>query len=300
MHFAMVLFGVLNVKKPAGITSRDAVDRVQRLVRPAKTGHAGTLDPLATGVLVICVGQATRLIRYVQQMRKHYRATFLLGRHSETDDIEGPVSEIPNAKPPSRQEIDRVLPQFVGEIRQRPPAHSAIKIGGRRAYKLARQGASFEIADRAITVYRIEVQKFEYPELQLDIECGSGTYVRALGRDIGAALGTGAVMSALERTAIGPFSIEQAVALDCLTTESLLEHVQPGLATVADLPSVQVSDAQAIDIRNGLPIPMPAGADYELPMTKSSEWTALNSTGQLIAILHEKCSGQLWPAMNLT
>src|SRR6476620_12096121 len=137
--FNMTLIGLLNIDKPRGLTSRDAVNRVERLVRPAKAGHAGTLDPLATGVLVICVGQATRLIRFVQMMRKQYRATFLLGRQSETDDLEGEVIEIPNATKPTRAAIDAVLAQFVGDIEQRPPAHSAIKIAGSRSYKLARR-----------------------------------------------------------------------------------------------------------------------------------------------------------------
>src|SRR5215213_4779856 len=144
----MVPFGLLNVNKPPGVTSREAVDRVERLVRPAKAGHAGTLDPLATGVLVICVGQATRLIRFVQRMPKRYRATFLLGYSSESDDTEREVVAIPNAVVPTRSMIDFVLPQFLGEIQQRPPAYSAIKVAGRRAYKLARRGKEVELAAR--------------------------------------------------------------------------------------------------------------------------------------------------------
>src|SRR3954465_13086591 len=161
-------FGVLNVHKPKGITSRDAVDRVERLVRPAKAGHAGTLDPLATGVLVICVGQATRLIRFVQRMPKRYLATFLLGQTSETHDIEREVAGIPNAIVPTCEAIERLLPQFMGDIQQRPPAHSAIKIGGRRAYKLARKGADFELAPRTVTIHQINLLRYEYPELKLD------------------------------------------------------------------------------------------------------------------------------------
>ncbi|HEX5470857.1 MAG TPA: tRNA pseudouridine(55) synthase TruB, partial [Lacipirellulaceae bacterium] len=179
---AMGWFGVLNVKKPGGATSRDAVDHVQRLVRPAKAGHAGTLDPLATGVLVICVGQATRLIRYVQRMPKTYRAQFLLGRRSETDDIEGQVELMDDCSRPAREAVDHVIAQFIGEIEQKPPAHSAIKLAGRRAYQLARKGAEFELTPRPVVVHRIIVRRYEYPELELDIECGSGTYVRALGR----------------------------------------------------------------------------------------------------------------------
>src|SRR4051812_12078681 len=157
-------FGVLNVHKPKGITSREAVDRVERLVRPAKAGHAGTLDPLAMGVLVICVGQATRLIRFVQRMRKRYLATFLLGHTSETDDVEREVVAIPNAVVPTRAMVEAVLPNFLGEIHQRPPLHSAIKIAGRRAYKLARKGADFELAERTVTIHQIDVLRYEYPE----------------------------------------------------------------------------------------------------------------------------------------
>jgi tRNA pseudouridine55 synthase len=252
----MAPFGVLNVYKPAGLTSRDAVDRVERLVRPAKAGHAGTLDPLATGVLVICVGQATRLIRFVQQMRKRYLATFLLGQSSETDDVEREVVAIPNAVVPTRALIDSTLPQFVGEIQQRPPAHSAIKIAGRRAYKLARKGVNLDLAARTVTIHQLDVLRYEYPELDLDIECGSGTYIRALGRDLGNALGTAALIA------------------------------------VEDLPRVTLTDAELIEIRYGRWIVMPRMAESE------TEWAAVDAADRLVAILHQKHQGQLWPVHN--
>src|SRR4051794_40395552 len=252
----MAPFGLLNVNKPRGITSRDAVDRVERIVRPAKAGHAGTLDPLATGVLVICVGQATRLIRFVQRMRKQYRATFLLGHSSETDDIEREVIANPNAIVPTRAMIEDVLPQFIGDIQQRPPTHSAIKIAGRRAYKLARKGAEFELAARTVTIHRIDLRRYEYPEFDLDIECGSGTYIRALGRDLGAALETAAVMSALERTAIGHFRIEQSISFDRLSPETLQQNLQPAVSAASELPLFKLSDAQIVEIRHGRPIPL--------------------------------------------
>src|SRR5262249_44412103 len=156
----------------------------------------------------ICVGQATRLIQYVQRMPKHYRATFLLGQRSDTDDVEGEIQPSENACEPSRAALDRVLPQFVGEIAQRPPAHSAIKVAGWRAYKLARQGKAVSLAARPVVIHRLAIGRYAYPELEVEIECGSGTYVRALGRDIAASLGTAAVMATLERTAIGPFCVE--------------------------------------------------------------------------------------------
>jgi tRNA pseudouridine55 synthase len=294
----MVPFGVLNVNKPAGVTSRDAVDRVERLVRPAKAGHAGTLDPLATGVLVICVGQATRLIRFVQRMRKRYVATFLLGHSSKTDDVEREVVAIPNAAVPTRAMIDEVLPQFIGEIQQRPPSHSAIKIAGRRAYKLARKGVDFELAERTVTIHQIAVLRYEYPELVLDIECGSGTYIRALGRDLGAALGTAAVMSALERTAIGQFRVEQSISLDRLSPDTLLQNLQPALAAVSELETIELTELQIVEIRHGRPIPLPSCRDPELPTTIGQERAAVSPRGELIALLTEKRPGQLWPQHN--
>jgi tRNA pseudouridine55 synthase len=294
----MAPFGLLNINKPAGFTSRAAVDRVERLVRPAKVGHAGTLDPLATGVLVVCVGQATRLVRFVQQMRKRYRATFLLGRSSATDDIEGQVTEIPNVIVPTLAMIDQALPRFVGDIQQRPPTHSAIRIAGHRAYTLARKGADFEMAARTITIHRIDLVRYEYPELDLDIECGSGTYIRALGRDLGAMLGTAAVMSALERTAIGPFHVEQSVALESLSSETLVENLQPALAAVSNLAVIQLSEAQIDEIRHGRPIPLARRDEPEPSPIDGQEWAAVDAHGQLVAILTKKQPGQLWPEHN--
>jgi tRNA pseudouridine55 synthase len=142
------MFGLLNLNKPSGITSRRVVDRVQRLVRPDKVGHAGTLDPLACGVLVVGIGQATRLVEYVQEMPKHYSATFLLGRTSTTEDVEGRVTELAGARPPARAELERAVRELTGQIEQRPPSFSALKIAGQRAYDLARAGDEVELAPR--------------------------------------------------------------------------------------------------------------------------------------------------------
>jgi tRNA pseudouridine55 synthase len=296
----MALFGILNVAKTAGPTSRDVVDQVERLVRPAKAGHAGTLDPLASGVLVICVGQATRLIQYVQRMPKTYRAAFLLGKRSETDDVEAPLEDVPQAISPSRAELDAALSHFVGEISQRPPTHSAVKLAGQRAYKLARRGIEVQLLPRTVMIHRITVLRYAYPELSLEIECGSGTYIRALGRDLGEALGTGAVMSGLERTAIGKFLIEDALALDKITAESLTHHIQPALAALSDLPRVTLSEAQLIEVRNGRPI---LKEWLTAPLSHAfatSELAATDAEGGLAAILYEKRPGELWPRTNFT
>jgi tRNA pseudouridine55 synthase len=310
-------FGILNLNKPSGCTSRDAVNRVDRLTWPARCGHAGTLDPLATGVLAVCVGQATRLIQYVQQMPKLYEAVFLLGRRSPTDDLEGNVEEVAGAPQPTLAEVEAALPQFLGEIEQRPPAHSAIKVGGQRAYELARRGKAFDLPTRKVAIYRLEIRRYKYPELALGVECGSGTYVRSLGRDLAEALGTAAVMSSLVRTAIGEFRVEDGVAMDTLTAEILHERLQPALSAVAHLQRIELNDGQLVEIRHGRPIRMPrplgvagggtgARAIGSIPpaeagspgLNVSPEWAAIDAAGELVAILFEKKRGELWPRLN--
>jgi tRNA pseudouridine55 synthase len=299
-------FGILNVDKPNGCTSRDAVNRIDRLTWPVKSGHAGTLDPIATGVLVVCVGQATRLIQYVQQMPKCYEGTFLLGRRSVTDDIEGEIELLADAVPPTRDAIESALPQFLGQIQQRPPAHSAIKVAGQRAYDLARRGAEFELPPRIVTIHRLAIRRYEHPELELSIECGSGTYVRSLGRDLAAALGTACVMSALVRTAIGDFRIEDATPLDAISKDNLDEKLQPALSAVPHLQRIELNDGQLVEIRHGRPIRKPrslarrdsphgTAAPSSLPPV---EWAGIDTSGKLAAILFEKRPGELWPARN--
>jgi tRNA pseudouridine55 synthase len=248
------MFGILNVNKPEGYTSRDAVNRIQRLVRPVKVGHAGTLDPLATGVLVVCLGQATRLIEYVQRMRKCYLATFLLGRQSDTEDMTGEVIELPEAHQPLRSEIEAVLPNFIGEIDQRPPAYSALKVDGVRAYKLARQGEQPTLSSRRIHVHQIKIVEYEYPQLALDVVCGSGTYVRSLGRDIAQSLGTAAAMSGLVRTAVGCFDVSEACDPSELTREAIDSFIQPASRAVEELPKVTLNESELRRIANGLVI----------------------------------------------
>jgi len=284
--------GLLNLNKPAGISSRQAVNLVQRLVRPAKTGHAGTLDPLAAGVLVVGLGGATRLVEYVQRMPKRYRGTFLLGRRSPTEDIEGEVVELPGAPVPTLEQIESAAQRFVGRIEQRPPAYSALKIGGRPAYKLARQGKPVELALRPIEIFSIDVASYEYPELVLDVRCGSGAYIRSLGRDLAAALGTAAVMSALIRTAVGGFQIEQSVDPRALTPENLPDYLLPPLRAVEYLPRVELSADQTTRIRNGQLIPR---GEELLP---GDEVAAVDPDGRLIGILAPTEDGR-WRSLRI-
>lgn len=248
------LAGLLNLNKPAGMTSRQAVDIVSRLAATGRVGHAGTLDPLAQGVLVLCVGWTTRLVSCVQEQRKLYHAGFLLGRTSDTDDTTGTLLERAVATPPDRGEIEAALRPFVGRVLQIPPRHSAVHVAGRRAYHLARRGVSVKLAPRAVDIFRLELIAYDYPRLVLDIECGSGTYVRAIGRDLGENLGCGAVMSHLERRAIGSFRLESSVSPGDLTGGNLRDFLHPPLAAVSHRPQYHCSPAELALIRNGRPI----------------------------------------------
>jgi len=273
------MHGILNINKPAGKTSRDVVNIIQRLVRPAKTGHAGTLDPLATGVLVCPVGHGTKLIEYVQRMPKTYEACFLLGRQSDTEDIEGNVQLLDDSPQPSSDQIEAILPNYMGTIDQVPPAFSALKVAGKRAYDLARQGKQVELASREIEVYAIEITAYTYPELRVRIECGSGTYVRSLGRDIARDLGTEAVMSELVRTAIGPFQIADAIEPDDqLSRGTLNAALQPTSLAVAQLPQVTIDPEQIVRLSQGKLIDV-------APAEASSEVAAMTSAGDLVAVL---------------
>jgi tRNA pseudouridine55 synthase len=286
------VFGLLNVDKPPGMTSRDVVNVVQRLMKPTKVGHAGTLDPLATGVLVVAVGPATRLIDYVHRMAKAYHATFLLGRTSDTEDIEGEVVELVGAPLPSRDQICAVLPQFIGTIQQRPPDYSAVKVRGQRAYKLARRGQNVELAPRPVEVFAIEVIRYEFPELEVIVHCGSGTYVRTLGRDIARALGTDAVMSGLRRTAIGSFRAESAVPIEGLDADVLRQSLLSPILALGDIPRAIITSEDQARLAFGQAI-RPDG-----PIT-GDELAAVSSAGDLVAVLRRTDAG--WsPAINFS
>ena len=225
------LFGVLNLQKPAGMTSRDVVNIVQRLVRPAKVGHAGTLDPMATGVLLVCIGPATRLVSILQQAPKIYRAEFRLGQTSDTDDSTGEVQTV-ESEPVLRDQIEAVLPEFTGIIEQTPPAWSAVKVDGRRAYALAREGNPAELTPRPVRIDSIQIESCQWPEMTVTIQCGSGTYIRSIARDLGRRLQCGGLMSGLERLAIGRFTVADAIDPDGLTGETVVEQLLPAVHVV--------------------------------------------------------------------
>jgi tRNA pseudouridine55 synthase len=245
------IYGLLVLDKPGGMTSRAAVDRALRwLPRGTKVGHTGTLDPLATGVLVLCLGAATRLTEYVQDMAKTYRAGVRLGARSDTDDADGTITPSEVAAPPDRATVEETLRRFVGAIEQVPPAYSAAKVSGRRAYDLARRGREVALGARRVRVYGIDVLAYEYPQLDIEVRCGKGTYIRSLARDLGERLVCGGYIETLRRTRVGPFRADDAVPLDA-GPDAALVKVLPVSAAVSELPRVALDDATVARLRQG-------------------------------------------------
>ena len=279
------MFGFFNLRKPGGISSRDALDLIKRqLPRRTKLGHAGTLDPLATGVLVAAVGPATRLVSRVQQARKIYRGHFRWGVRSDSLDIETEIQPLPEIQPPSLDELNALIAaKFVGTIEQVPPAYSAVKVGGKRAYRLARKGREIELQPKLITVDRLEVVRYDFPQVELLIECSSGTYVRTLGSDLARAAGTDAVMTALERTQVGAFTLDASVDPRDLDVNEHL--VGPALA-LPDSPRVPLDSCQLEQIRNG------GQLELDVQPPAASEIVGVDKNGRVYCVLEnaqERC-----------
>lgn len=238
--------GIFVVDKPAGMTSRVALNKVwQWLPRGTRIGHAGTLDPMATGVLVACVGRGTRLVEWVQDLQKVYRADIRFGASSSTDDAEGEITELPVPADPGQQALQETLQRFTGTIQQVPSAVSAVKVDGVRAYKLARRGEEPVLQARPVRIDSIELLEAEWPRIRLRVECGKGTYIRSLARDLGRTLGTGAHLTALCRERVGVFGLEEALPLTT-PREEALSRMQPLARAVESLPRVEFS-GEALD-----------------------------------------------------
>jgi tRNA pseudouridine55 synthase len=250
--------GLLVLDKPGGMTSRAAVDRALRwFPRRTRMGHTGTLDPLATGVLVLCLGSATRLTEYVQRMGKTYRTALLLGARSDTDDADGTITAVPNAVPPAEEAVAAASASFVGTIEQVPPAFSAAKVTGQRAYDLARRGEEVQLQAKPVEIYGIDVLAYAYPRLELEVRCGKGTYIRSLARDLGERLGCGALVQTLRRTCVGPFTTESAVHLET-DADTARAQLLPAALAVAELPRVDLAEAEVLRLCQGQIVPRPA------------------------------------------
>ena len=215
------MFGILNINKAEGRTSRDEVNVVQKLVKPTKLGHAGTLDPMATGVLLVCLGPATKLISLLQEAPKTYVAEFQFGQTSDTDDSTGNVTHTDNVPDIPEATFVQALQNFEGQISQVPPQFSAVKVNGKRAYWKARHGETMELKAKTVHIYSIKVLFYNWPQVVVKIECGSGTYIRSIVRDLGEQLECGGLMSALERTSIGGMKSREGIRTATLDSEAL-------------------------------------------------------------------------------
>ena len=248
------VFGLLNIHKPSGPTSHDIVARVRRGTYVKKVGHAGTLDPLATGVLVLCLGPATRLSEYIMRSPKSYRARVRVGIQTDTYDAEGTViAEDP--RPVTRAAICAALEPLRGDIMQVPPMYSAIKQGGKKLYDLAREGQDVARPPRPVSIPRLELVDWEPPHATLEIDCAPGTYIRSLAHDLGQALGVGAHLAALERTTSGRFTARDAVPWTTLTTAmesgTWRDYLLPADLALHDVPAVHLDAEQTARVRNG-------------------------------------------------
>jgi tRNA pseudouridine55 synthase len=244
--------GLLVVDKPAGPTSHDAVDRVRRALGERRVGHAGTLDPFATGVLPVCVGPATRLVRFLSDSDKEYEAEVRLGFATSTDDATGEPLGPDRAVDVAPERVAEACRSLTGLLEQVPPAFSAKRQGGRRLYELARQGVAVERRPAAVTVHELGLLAVAGGRLRLRVRCSRGTYVRALARDLGERLGTGGHLAALRRTRVGHLALEQAVEWE--RPETWAERLLPAEAAVPDLPRVVVGEAGEGAIRHGRPL----------------------------------------------
>jgi tRNA pseudouridine55 synthase len=282
-----VLEGVLIVHKEVGWTSHDVVAKVRSLLRGSKVGHAGTLDPSATGVLPILVGRATRIAEYLIDWDKEYRAVLRLGETTDTQDATGQILTKVDSSEVTEDVLQSVIARFRGVQQQLPPMYSAVKVGGQRLYKAARAGRSVEREERPIAIHELEIVAVHGRDVTLRIVCSKGTYIRTLCADIGQALGVGGHLLALERRRVGPLSIEQAMTIDQvadhLTTGTLREQFISLDQLLFQLPAVVVNAEQAQRVLHGSPI-FPSGAG-QLPFSPAAVSVRLkNESGQLLAI----------------
>jgi tRNA pseudouridine55 synthase len=282
--------GILNIDKPAGMTSHDVVARVRRLTRVKRVGHAGTLDPDATGVLVVCIGQATRLADLLAEQGKSYLAKLRLGVATSTEDASGEVLEQCDAAHITREDLAALLPRFTGDIMQTPPMVSAVHHEGKRLYELARAGVTVERAARPVRIDSLTLLDFipgEHPSADLLIDCGKGTYIRTLCADIGATLGVGGHMETLRRTRVGTFRVDAAALLAELTPEDIASRIVPAADAVGFLPAHGLdSPERVVDIRHGKAVPT------ALPDTALVR--VLDTAGCLIALGRAE-QGTLYP-----
>ncbi|HTZ43528.1 MAG TPA: tRNA pseudouridine(55) synthase TruB [Jatrophihabitans sp.] len=287
--------GLIVIDKPAGLTSHDVVGRVRRIAGTRRVGHAGTLDPMATGVLVLGVERATRLLNHLVLTDKSYTATIRLGLATSTDDAEGEPLTGGDASGLGRAAIEAGMAGLTGEIRQRPSAVSAIKVNGQRAYDRVRAGEDVVLAERPVTVSRFELladpeYHDNYCDIPVEVDCSSGTYVRALARDLGERLGVGGHLTALRRTRVGPFTLDQALTLDALAELADPITLPLPAALAAAMPTRALAEDEARELSFGRPI-VPAGIE--------GTYGGIGPSGEAVALLAES-DGRARPVLGFT
>ncbi|NCP15977.1 tRNA pseudouridine(55) synthase TruB [bacterium] len=275
--------GILVVDKPVGLTSHDVVQIIRSGTGIRRAGHTGTLDPRASGVLVILVGPAVRLSEFVSASDKRYQAVLRLGSTTDTYDAEGRFTRQSSAPVNiSEEKFEEALKQFIGEIEQTPPPFSAVKVHGRKAYEMARQGEEVDLAPRKIQVYHLEVLEWAPPEVVIDVHCSSGTYVRSLANDMGNVLGCGAYLIGLRRTKNGRFSLRDAVPLrklqDAFLAGNWYQYLIPAAEALADWPGVELNPDEVEEVKHGHRV-------KAAPDTKPGLVRGISMAGELIAIM---------------
>ncbi|HNZ15646.1 MAG: tRNA pseudouridine(55) synthase TruB [Anaerolineaceae bacterium] len=290
-NIANSVSGVLVIDKPLGMTSHDVVQKVRAGTRLRRAGHTGTLDPRASGVLVVLIGPAVRLSEYVSTSDKRYQAVIRFGVTTNTFDTEG---EITSRAPVdiSHEELEKTLQTFVGEFEQTPPIYSAVKVGGRKAYDLAREGESVELEPRLITVHSIELLDWDPPEAVVDIQCSSGTYIRSLAADLGEKFGCGATLVGLRRTRNGQFGLRDAVSLNKLqeafATGEWYKYLIPAAEALSDWYTVTLSYEQVDEVRHGHRVSAPE-------VVEAGKWgRAVSEEGELVALVEYDAETNEW------
>jgi tRNA pseudouridine55 synthase len=276
-----MISGLLLIDKPAGFTSFEVVRRVRRALRVKKAGHLGTLDPFATGLLPLALGEATKLAQFLLEESKVYLATLKLGAETDTQDLTGRITGTWD-RLPSPEEIQGVAARFEGEIEQVPPLYSALRHQGERLYKLARRGEVVEAPPRTVMIHRLEVQEVDLPLVTLRVECSKGTYIRTLAQDLGRALGCGAHLAGLIRLAVGPFRLEEALSLEAIEKaaepQQMYQRLIPLAHCLPGFPAVQVDPGEARRLSQGQTLPWPGNGLAE------GEKVRVLADGSLVAV----------------
>ncbi len=284
--------GILNINKPDGITSYRMVALVKRLSGERRVGHAGTLDPMATGVLPVCLGQATRIVQFLAEESKTYRAGIVLGVTTDTYDASGKVVGREDPSGIRREQVEAALASFRGVIQQRPPMYSAVRHQGRKLYQLARAGITVERKSRPATIYHLDIIDFQPPLVTIDVECSKGTYIRSLAHDLGQSLGCGASLKSLVRLSYGPFDIENAVNLpqleDAFHRGDWERFLHPMDFVLSAWPAAAVDEATEQAIRNGVPITLP------LEASGGNRCRAYTADGHFLGVLRFILEKGLW------